>query len=416
MPRVVESTRPRYTLGMRPPLLASLVAVALLAPLAAQLPPAATGDLLVSSSSNNRLLRLSFDGRELASIALAGLAHPRGIVVVRSGTVYLVSQNSSEVLVLDRALALVRRFPTTNVTAPTGAALGPNGNLFVAGFGSSNVGEYRTDGTFVRTYSGGGLVSANCVAFAPSGDFYVASAATNQVVRFDSAGNPIGAFTGFGLSSPMGIAIWQGEVYVAGGGSDNIAVFDLVGAPRRELRHPDLRGPQGVAFTAEGLLATSGFYNHKIVWLRPDGTHVRSVTPPSSSVPRSVAFLHGVDLEYVGSPVLGAPFPLTVTSPFEPNTIHLTAVAFSAQPGLPLPDGRVFPATPDILFQFSTSGVAAFANFVGFLDASGRASAAMTFPDFDFLRGVKIYGAALTFDPGYPGLFRQVSRSFSWTL
>ena len=66
---------------------------------AAQLPPPATGDLLVSSSGNDLLLRVDFAGTQLASKSYPGLSHPRGIAVAADGTVYLASQTTSEVLV-----------------------------------------------------------------------------------------------------------------------------------------------------------------------------------------------------------------------------------------------------------------------------------------------------------------------------
>src|SRR5688572_9160335 len=43
------------------------------------LPPAATGDLLVSSSVRNRLLRLTHAGHQLAEIPLPAVTDPRGI-------------------------------------------------------------------------------------------------------------------------------------------------------------------------------------------------------------------------------------------------------------------------------------------------------------------------------------------------
>lgn len=382
------------------------------APLRAQLPPPTTGDLLVSSAQNDRLLRLAFDGTELQALAFPKLSHPRGIVVSMDGTVFLASQNSNEILVLDRSLRLVRRFPTKNVSGPTGAALGPNGHLFVAGFSSNNVGEFKADGTFVRTYSVGGMRGTNCVAFRRDGGFYTASAATNAVLHFKADGTFERSFTGFGLSSPMGIAIWNGEVFVAGGGSSNIVVFDQGGKALRQIRHRDLSGPQGIAFTRDGVLAVSNYYNHTICWFKPDGTHLRTVRPLSSSVPRSLAFLPSVTLEYSGKPVLGVPFPVRVVSPHEPGLVYATALALSSAPGLPLPDGRIFPLTPDPLFFLSLG----FPGFVGVLDGNGRATVTLLFPNSPGLRNLPLHCGALTLDPRSAGLFRQVSAPAGWIL
>ncbi len=382
----------------------------------AQLPHATTGDLLVSSFGNDRLLRLAADGTQLAEVSYPGLARPRGIVVGDDATVYLISQNSNEVLVLDAALQYVRRFPTGPVISPTGAALGPNGNLFVAGFSSSSVGEFQLDGTLVRTYSDALLGRANCVAFLGDGSFYVASASTGTVVHFGANGQVVRAFTGFGLSSPMGLAIWQAEIYVAGGGSGNIAVFDLAGNPQRELRFPSLTGPQGIAVSVDGTFVASSFFTHNCVWFRGDGTLLRALRPPSSQQPRGLARLSGVAIDANGGPRLGSAFGFAVRSPHDGAIAFLTGLALGRSPGLPLPDGRVFPLNLDPLFEISVSGAAEFQNFVGQLDAAGNAQLSLNLPDIPPLRGLQVHAAAITLDPLSPVLFRQVSAPVAWQL
>lgn len=399
-------------------MLRSLLAMAALlaATSPAQLPPTSTGDLLVSSSGNDRLLRLDFRGVELAATTISGIAHPRGIVVSRDGTVYLVSQNTNEVVVLDRLLRVVRRFPTGAVRGPTGAALGPNGNLFVAGFTSSNVGEFQLDGTLVRAYSNNDLSFANCVAFLPDGSFAVASAGNGRVVHFEASGALRRSFTGFGLSSPMGMAVFAGELFVAGGGSNNLVVFDLAGNALREIRHADLSGPQGIAVTTDGVLVTSNFYTHTVSWFERDGTHRRTASPPSSMVPRSVGFLPSMEVVSIGAPQAGVPYPFAVACPFAPGAIYATALSFSTSPGLPLPDGRMFRLTPDALFFLSLGGSPAFAGFVGTLDGNGLALPMLHLPNEPRLRGLTIHAGALTLDPAAASLFRQVSAPVSWTI
>lgn len=397
---------------MRDPLRSSVATIILAAAAAAQLPMNPAGDVLVSSSSNNRILRLAFDGTELDSVSLPNLNHPRGLVVDPAGDVFVVSQFSNEVLVLDRALQVQRRFSTGSVVGPTGAAFGPNGNLFVAGFNSNNVGEFKRDGTFVQAYSDPGLRGSNCVAFRDDGHFYVASALTGSVVHFDNQGAVVRSFRGFSLSSPMGIAIWNRQLYVAGGGSSNIVVFEFDGTPVREVRHADVSGPQGVAFAPDGTFVVSSFFTHKVSWFRADGTHLRTVTPPSSQVPRSLAYLPGVTLEATGAPVLGVPFPLQVSSPFEPGLDYVAALSFANAPGIRLPDGRTMPLRNDIAFSVSLT----MPGFIGSLDANGAGAFQLQLPNVPWLRGVTLYAAAATSDATLPTLVRQVSAGQSWQL
>jgi hypothetical protein len=393
--------------------LAALVALLAAAAATAQLPLPTTGDLLVSSTGNHRLLRLGFDGRQLAELTLPGLVSPRGIAVrPAAGEVYLVSEGTAEVLVLDRALQVARRFPTVGVASPTSAAFGPSGDLFVAGFNSSNVGRFRTDGTPLGTFSAPGqLVNTNCVMFRADGGSYTASAANGSVVEFDAAGTFVRRFTGFGLSSTMGLAVWNGELFAAGGGSNNIVVFDLAGTPLREIRHPDLAGPQSIAFRGDGTFVVSGFYNHRIAAFRADGAHLWTVQPPGSSVPRGAAFLPGCVLDVPPGPVLGAPFAMPLESPFEPGLTYLCALSVASSPGLPLPDGRVWPLASGGLLQASLfGGPPLFTNFVGVLDARGTAAPTLFLPDWAFLRGLSLWTGALTLEPT-PLTIRQIAAS-----
>ncbi|MEM7201594.1 MAG: hypothetical protein AAF628_15095 [Planctomycetota bacterium] len=390
--------------------------VVLAATVSAQLPPLAAGDILVSSSGNDRLLRLDFRGQELASLSFAGLAHPRGIVAAPDGTLFLSSQNSSEVLVLGRALTLQRRFATAGVTGPTGAALGANGHLYVAGFSSSNVGEYRTDGSLVRTYSDPSLRFSNCVAFHPDGSFFVSSAGTGSVVHFEANGSLRRSFTGFGLASPMGMAVWNGELFVTGGSSNNIVVFDLDGTALRQIRHADLSGPQGIAFRRDGVFATCSFYQDTVSWFDADGSHVGTMTPDSTRVPRSVAYLEGARIDANGDPVPGTPYTFDVHSPFEPGSLYANALALSTAPGLPLPDGRTIQLTPDPLFFASLSPNPAFQGFLGSLDATGSANLTLALPALPVLQGLTLHSAALTVDLAHPGLIRQFSAPVTWSL
>lgn len=374
----------------------------------------ATGDVLVSSSRNNRVLRLTPTGEQIASYSYTGLSSPRGLIVDGAGTTYLVSQNTNEILVLDRSFGLVRRFSTGVVKSPTGGAIGPNGNLYIAGFSSSNVGEFTPSGTFVRAYSNAQQLSfANCVAFMPDGSFLVASAGNGRIVRFLPGGKMIGSYTGFGLSSTMGIAIWNNEIFAAGGGSSNIVVFDMQGKALREIRHVDMSGPQGVVFTHDGLLVTSSFFNDKVLWFRPDGTHVRTVKPVGSSVPRNLAFAHGVSMKTAGSPILGQAYPIGIASANEPGFVYLQLLSLSQTPGLVFADGRRWGMSIDPLLELSIQNSPIFQNFVGILDASGNARAVMNLPNLAILRGLKIHAGALTLEPA-SGRIAQLSKVVSW--
>lgn len=391
------------TFGLLVATLASVDAVA-------QLPPATTGDLLVASAQNNRLLRLAFDGTQLGEFTYTNLSHTRGVVVDPAGTIYVVSQNTNEVLVLDRDLKLIRRFSTKNVNSPTGAALSPRGELYVAGFNSSNVGVFKADGTFLRAVTATALRFSNCVAFRGDGHYFVASAGNGSVVQFDGNDKFVRSFSGYGLSSPMGLAIWNNELYAAGGGSSNIVVFDRGGKALRQVRHQDISGPQGIAFTTGGDFVVSSFYSNKLSWYTAGGKHLRTVLPKSSSVPRSIAMLPSAELRAPGKPVLGRPLAIDLSSPFDPRLGYIAALSLTQKPGIRLPDGRVLGLNLDAAFLLSLD----FPGFIGVLDTHGAARINLWLPDLPWLRGLRVHMAALTVDPQQSNPFRQITATSTY--
>jgi hypothetical protein len=243
---------------------------------------------------------------------------------------------------------------------------------------------------------------------------YVTAAGSNQVMQWLPNGSLNKTFNGFGLTSHMGLAIFGNEIFVAGGGSNNIGVFGLDGTPLREIRHPELVAPQGVAFSSDGVLVTSSFSNHKVLWFQRDGKHLRTVQPAGSSVPRSLTFLPGATLDSTGNPQLGVPFPMSARSPHDPGDVYLTALALGTAPGIGLPDGRLLALNADVLFTLSLGGGSVFGGFAGFLDAQGTAALSLSLPADPLLKGLKFHGALVTLDFSYPTVFAQVSKSVSW--
>ena len=134
--------------------------------------------------------------------------------------------------------------------------------------------------------------------------------------------------------------------------------------------------------------------------------------PKSSSLPRSLAFLPGATPDTSGSLVLGQPFLMTVRSPFEPGLAYVTALALSTKPGIKLPDSRVFALNFDPLFVLSLD----FPGFIGPLDAKGEARVTLWLPYLPWLKGIRIYAAALTADPQHATIVRQMTASVGWVL
>lgn len=107
-------------------------------------------------------------------------------------------------------------------------------------------------------------------------------------------------------------------------------------------------------------------------------------------------------LSMIGTPNIGNTVYLSVFSPQTPNAPFGVGFTLSPLPGIPLPDGRVVPLTPDPLFWAALMpGTGVFYDVTGVLGPTGFAAPAtsVAIPNDPGLVGVTVYTAALTGDP-----------------
>ena len=103
---------------------------------------------------------------------------------------------------------------------------------------------------------------------------------------------------------------------------------------------------------------------------------------------------------------------MTVRSPFDPDLGYLTALSLSTQPGIRLPDGRVFGLTFDAAFRLSLD----FPGFLGTLDNKGEAQVNLWLPYLPWLKGLRIHVASVTFDLNLTNPFRQLTAPNSYVF
>jgi hypothetical protein len=111
-----------------------------------------------------------------------------------------------------------------------------------------------------------------------------------------------------------------------------------------------------------------------------------------------VHVLFGGPLGLDRRPPVGGPATLSLELPWEAGRLFWGGLAILPGPGIPLGDGRVFPAGPDPLLFLTLSGL--FPGFYGSLDAAGRAAPGFPVPAAPPLAGLTIYGAFVTLDGG----------------
>jgi hypothetical protein len=95
----------------------------------------------------------------------------------------------------------------------------------------------------------------------------------------------------------------------------------------------------------------------------------------------------------------GSEYELRLSFPSEGGNAYLMGASLSLRPGITLADGSYIPLRPDALLAWSLNDPGTFRGFSGTLDALGRATAGWRIPAVPALRGVRVFFAALSYDP-----------------
>lgn len=251
-------------------------------------PAVPNGDLFVSSSGTNSVLR--FDGSTGAFVATAasggGLNGPRGFTLAPSGALLVCSFGTDEIIAFDPSTGMnLGVFVNETVNDPEASALGPNGNLFVSTNGGAvveiNAITGNPQGVFVP-----GLASPRGLTFGPDGNLYVADEAADAVLRFDyPTASPEEPFaSGAAFVSPKGLIFGpDGHLYVTCElGTERVLRFHgVTGAFLGVAAVGALGRAEGLTFTPTGTLLVNDGLKDQVVEFGPDtalsaGTFVSS--------------------------------------------------------------------------------------------------------------------------------------------
>lgn len=145
------------------------------------------------------------------------------------------------------------------------------------------------------------------------------------------------------------------------------------------------------------------------------GFPFETITTPTARaqlMERALRFvLDPLPIDCASTVSLGQRLQLQVASPQDPNETYLVLCSWARQPGILLPGGKTLPLQYSFLIDASLEvGSPVFGNFVGTLDALGRASPYVDIPPLPFLTGLPLFFSGLTVPPGP---FVE-DRVFSW--
>jgi sugar lactone lactonase YvrE len=295
------------------------------------------GNLFIADPGNSRVRKVTpaglittvaggGNGGDGSLATQAGLSVPAGIVLDKSGNLYIVDYGNGQVRMVSASTGIISTIAGTGATGfsgdggpatqasftnPDGIAIDSSGNLYIADVYSSRIRKFFPGG-IITTVAGGGsslgdngpatqaqLNGPQGVAVDASGNLYIADTYDERIRRVGTngiittiAGTGQAGFSGDGsvatgamFSTPYGVALdASGKVYVAdldnnrirrvvpGGTVTTIAgttssVGD--GGPSEQAR---LTSPQGVAVDSSGNLYIADNSANRVRKVTPAGT------------------------------------------------------------------------------------------------------------------------------------------------
>ena len=197
------------------------------------------GNVWVADKGNNKVLKLSQDGRLLQTIDHAGSKSdhfncPDGLSVSPEGLVYICDSGNHRVTVHDEEGMFLFAFGSKGsgpvcFDEPRDVTFGSDGLVYVTDGGNSRVRVRSKEGSFQRDFKT--KYSPTSIAATGDNHLLITSHASNTVMVYTLGGQLVHEFGGSGsdpgrFSAPYGICVDDsGAVYVADFGNRRVKVF-----------------------------------------------------------------------------------------------------------------------------------------------------------------------------------------------
>ncbi|MBN2490773.1 MAG: hypothetical protein JXQ29_07995 [Planctomycetes bacterium] len=318
----------------------------------------------------------------------------------------------------------------TGLGRPYWTEVDHNGDYVVALLSGGPVIRVKRDGSSVITLRAGFVQTPIFTQDLLNGD-WVAGDLVNGLTRYDhswttmlSTVNHTSTYTYEIIHDPVRPFIYLGAA--------NLARYDVMANTVGVLNtgHPGVLGDRGLEI--DRAPAASGAYIYttdavrpttsstlSTVWrYDPSGTNVGALATFSVAV-TGLAFEHGRNLS---AHQTSAPNNriLIVSFPADWGKSYVVAFSFSGYtPGIPLPDGRTIPLTPDALTALTVQQALPplLRHNQGQLAANGGAQVTLDLNALgSAVSGLRLWAVAVTLDPSAPFGISQISRPFLMVL
>ena len=195
------------------------------------------GNVWVSDSGNNKVVKLSQDGRlhtiRHASSDTDCLSDPYGVSVSPEGLIYICDSGNHRVTVHDAEGHYLDSFGSFGsgpgcFDRPVDIAFGSDGFTYVVDLGNNRVSVWSRDGVFERIFNP--QYPPRYIAATADNHLLITSPSSHVVMVYSAMGELVHLFGWEGsdpgrLRQPQGICISDNVVYVVDSGNNRIQVF-----------------------------------------------------------------------------------------------------------------------------------------------------------------------------------------------
>ena len=191
------------------------------------------GNVWVTDCRNNKVVKLSQDGRLLQTIRHAGSRSdcfkPRGVSVSTEGLIYICDCGNKRVTVHDEEGESLFAFGSGCFGVPLDIAFGSDDLVYVSDYGNQTVSVLDKQGTFKRHFPS--KYAPTCIAATSDNHLLITSFYSNIVMVYTLQGELVHEFGGEGshpgrFTGPRGICVDDnGVVYVVDYHNNHVQVF-----------------------------------------------------------------------------------------------------------------------------------------------------------------------------------------------
>lgn len=265
----------------------------------------AAGNLYVSDSANNQILKIGADG-SASVVSITGLStpliSPRGLAIDVSGNLYIVDFGNSRVVKVD-SFGVGSVVSTSSITLinPYGVAVDFSGNLYISDTGNNRIIKVPSSGTAsVLTINslGHALNSPRGISTDTYGNLYIADYGDNVVVKVTTSGSGSDLSITQTLNGPADVKTRNnGSVYIVdrntvnGSNTGQVIVRDSAGNSSVLLNgSAALQQPSGIAVNSLGTIYVADSGDRRVQSYQTTAVKFSSVPLHGSSTTLTLPF------------------------------------------------------------------------------------------------------------------------------